>query len=381
MKIMLERRPAMKNFKEVLKKCSDAGIELWTENGKLKYKASANTLSDNMLANLKKFKPQIMEYLEKAGRDLSIIHDYENRYEAFPLTEVQSAYLLGREDYFDYGNTACHIYQEFVYERLDADKVEQVWNLLINEHDALRTVIYKAGYQKVLKKNPYFKVQKINVQSDQSSYDELRKNMENKIFPLEKWPMFEIAVSQHKDKSILHFSMDFLIADWSSIWQLLKEFEDIYFENRKTETTKITFRDYVLYEERRKKYQKYEEDKLFWLNRIEKFFMAPTLPQITNNSEHVLNVEFERHSLNIAPQKWKKFKHFCNTFNVTPTAAVLTVYSDVLKKWSLNKDICLNLTVLNRDTPNEEVNRIVGDFTKIVLLEVENIRGKYCERK
>ena len=58
---MLERRPAMKNFKEVLKKCSDAGIELWTENGKLKYKASANTLSDNMLANLKKFKPQIME--------------------------------------------------------------------------------------------------------------------------------------------------------------------------------------------------------------------------------------------------------------------------------------------------------------------------------
>lgn len=380
MKIMLERRPAMKNFKEVLKKCSDAGIELWTENGKLKYKASANTLSDNMLANLKKFKPQIMEYLEKAGRDLSIIHDYENRYEAFPLTEVQSAYLLGREDYFDYGNTACHIYQEFVYERLDADKVEQVWNLLINEHDALRTVIYKAGYQKVLKKNPYFKVQKINVQSDQSSYDELRKNMENKIFPLEKWPMFEIAVSQHKDKSILHFSMDFLIADWSSIWQLLKEFEDIYFENRKTETTKITFRDYVLYEERRKKYQKYEEDKLFWLNRIEKFFMAPTLPQITNDSEHVLNVEFERHSLNIAPQKWKKFKHFCNTFNVTPTAAVLTVYSDVLKKWSLNKDICLNLTVLNRDTPNEEVNRIVGDFTKIVLLEVENIRGKYYER-
>ena len=106
---------------------------------------------------------------------------------------------MGRGDYFAYGNTACHIYQEFSYDKLDVEKVERVWNSLIKKHDALRTVIYEAGYQG-------------------------------------------------------------------------------------------------------------------------------------------LNVEFERYSLNLAPAKWEKFKDNCSKFNVTPTAGVLTVYSEILKRWSANKE-------------------------------------------
>ena len=73
-------------------------------------------------------------------------------------------------------------------------------------------------------------------------------------------------------------------------------------------------------------------------------------------------------------------KDNCSKFNVTPTAGVLTVYSEILKRWSANKEICLNLTVLNREAPNEEVNRIIGDFTKIVLLEVNNAEIDFYKR-
>lgn len=51
--------------------------------------------------------------------------------------------------------------------------------------------------------------------------------MGKRIFPLEQWPMFEIAVSQQANKSVLHFSMDF----WSqtgqaygNFWKNLKVF-------------------------------------------------------------------------------------------------------------------------------------------------------------
>ena len=84
--------------------------------------------------------------------------------------------------------------------------------------------------------------------------------------------------------------------------------------------------------------------------------------------------------MNLAPAKWEKFKDNCSKFNVTPTAGVLTVYSEILKRWSANKEICLNLTVLNREAPNEEVNRIIGDFTKIVLLEVNNAEIDFYKR-
>lgn len=371
----------MRDYKDVLKKCSDAGIVLWVDNGKLKYKANTNVLSGEILEGLKEFKSQIIEYYEKADKNLTIAHDSKNRYEVFPLTEVQSAYLLGRGDYFDYGNTACHIYQEFSYDRLDVEKVERVWNSLIKKHDALRTVIYKAGYQKVLEKAPRFTISEIQVaEGNQEELTKLRAEMGKRIFPLERWPMFEIAVSQQGNKSVLHFSMDFLIADWSSIWQLLEEFESLYFENEDSKAPEITFRDYVLFEERKKEYQQYETDRLFWKAKTERFFLAPSLPEKGENREQRLEVEFERYSLNLAPVKWEKFKYNCSKFNVTPTAGVLTVYSEILKRWSSNKEICLNLTVLNREAPNEEVNRIIGDFTKIVLLKVDNEEIDFYKR-
>lgn len=371
----------MRDYKDVLKKCSDAGIVLWVDNGKLKYKANTNVLSGEILEGLKEYKAQIIEYFEKADKDLTITHDSKNRYEVFPLTEVQSAYLLGRGDYFAYGNTACHIYQEFSYDKLDVEKVERVWNSLIKKHDALRTVIYEAGYQKVLEKTPHFTVLEVQIAEDnQKELTKLRVEMGKRIFPLEQWPMFEIAVSQQANKSVLHFSMDFLVADWSSIWQLLEEFESFYFENKESETPEITFRDYVLFEERKKEYQQYETDRLFWKVKTEKIFLAPSLPEKGENREQGLNVEFERYSLNLAPAKWEKFKDNCSKFNVTPTAGVLTVYSEILKRWSANKEICLNLTVLNREAPNEEVNRIIGDFTKIVLLEVNNAEIDFYKR-
>ena len=123
----------------------------------------------------------------------------------------------------------------------------------------------KAGYQKVLETTPYFEVHEYkNMEDGSKELERIRDDFGRKVFPLEKWPMFEIAVSQFEDKSRLHFSMDFLVADWASIWMLLEEFEDIYFHNIMESSTDITFRDYVLFEERKKQCQKYEEDRAFW---------------------------------------------------------------------------------------------------------------------
>lgn len=55
----------MRDYKDVLKKCSDAGIVLWVDNGKLKYKANTNVLSGEILEGLKEYKAQIIEFLKK----------------------------------------------------------------------------------------------------------------------------------------------------------------------------------------------------------------------------------------------------------------------------------------------------------------------------
>lgn len=74
------------------------GIHLWTENGKIKYKASKESMKPAVLAELKANKEALIKYLSEKNDDsnVAIVIDRTNRFEPFPLTDVQSAYLLGR---------------------------------------------------------------------------------------------------------------------------------------------------------------------------------------------------------------------------------------------------------------------------------------------
>ena len=47
----------------------------------------------------------------------------------------------------------------------------------------------------------------------------------------------------------LHISIEFITADWTSIWTILSEFETLYFDtNAKLPALNVRFRDYVVAE-------------------------------------------------------------------------------------------------------------------------------------
>ena len=55
----------------------------------------------------------------------------QNLYEPFPLTEVQQAYILGRNNAFEYSDVTSHCYFELETDRLDKKRLELAWNKLI----------------------------------------------------------------------------------------------------------------------------------------------------------------------------------------------------------------------------------------------------------
>lgn len=367
----------------IIRYCEKNGIELWVENDKLKYKTSSVKLNEDLLSSLKKNKEELIDYFlnNKNSRHMLEI-EKENRFEIFPLTDVQTAYMLGRKDVFEYGKVACHIYLEIEYEDLDIKKVEEIWEKLILTHDMLRSVIYENGTQQVLEKVPKIEIEYIDSTKEESSLkrlEMLKKEMSGKVYELGKWPMFELAVSKDEKVSILHLSMDFLIADWASIWMILTQFENMYFRGIKPElSTDLKFRDYVIAERRLKESEKYKKDAKYWIDRADSFPPAPSLPMIRNSVD---NTKFKRYTLKLEPKVWSRLKKIAVTRGLTPTIAVLTAYCDVISKWSKNKDFCINLTVLNRMDLHPDVNKIVGDFTSINLLEVNDYsKEKFSDR-
>lgn len=362
------------------------GVFLWAENGKLRYRAPQGILADSDLSMLKEYKADILQLLQTEAKALTVEHQPEARYESFPLTDVQSAYLLGRSEVFGYGGVACHIYLELHYPELDPGRTGEAWNQLILRHDMLRAVINKSGYQQVLEKVPSLDIPYTDLSAREQAevdakLDEIRREMGHRMYDTECWPLFGVAVTKAPDRAILHFSIEFLIADWASIWLLLSEFEALYYRPEQTLSGfDLSFRDYLMAERRLRETDAYVKDKSYWLRRLDDLPPAPDLP-LARPQNNAGKPQFSRRFLQMDTPAWNRFKQKAQQRGLTPSNAVMTAYAAVIERWSRNKKFCLNLTVLNRLPLHPQVNAVVGDFTSVSLLAVDWSGGhSFAER-
>ena len=184
-----------KNMKELVNRFEANGIHLWTGNGKIKYKASKEAMTPAVLAELKANKEVLIKYLSEKSDDsnVAIVIDRTNRFEPFPLTDVQSAYLLGRSKTFEYGGVACHVYLEIRYAELETQKVRDIWNAITRKYDMLHAVINESGYQQVMKDVPELEIPEWDLVKNPekaNDFEKFRKEMGNRAYTVGKWPMF-----------------------------------------------------------------------------------------------------------------------------------------------------------------------------------------------
>ncbi|BBB92143.1 MAG TPA: non-ribosomal peptide synthetase [Methylomusa anaerophila] len=367
------------NPNQLLARFRREGVFLWEQNGQLCYKAPKGRLKDNDLQALKDNKTDILDLLQAESKPVTVTPDPESRFEPFPLTDIQSAYLLGRHNLFGYGGLSCHIYLELNYPELDPKRTEAVWNRLILRHDMLRTTIDQKGCQRVRQSVPQLKVAYTDTsgweeQKAEAKLAEIREEMGHRLYNTDHWPLFDIGVTKAHKRAVLHFSMDFLIADWASIWLLLSEFEALYEEpGRQLPDLDLSFRDYLLAESRLRETATYSRDKDYWLRRVDTLPSAPDLP-LAGQQDNSGTARFRRRFLQLDNHTWEGLKQRAQKLGLTPTAVVMTAYAAVIKRWSRNEKFCLNLTLLNRLPLHAQVNDIVGDFTSVNLLAVD-----WCE--
>ena len=102
----------MMSIEELLLSYRQKGVELSLNGDKLKFSAPKGTFTEQDKAVLKENKPRIIEYLSKHS-DNGVIIDKKHIYDEFPLTDIQSSYLVGQDSLYKYGGTNCKIYSEF----------------------------------------------------------------------------------------------------------------------------------------------------------------------------------------------------------------------------------------------------------------------------
>lgn len=307
-----------------------------------------------------------------------IAPDPENRYQPFPLTDIQQAYWIGRSGDFELGNIATHLYFEIDSKHLNLEQLNRAWQRVVDRHDMLRAVFLPDGRQMVLEQVPpyQFKVMDLRYQNQKMVAAELaaiRHEMSHQVLPAEKWPLFDIRASRLEDGLIrLHFSWDALIADAWSFFAFTSDWYEIY-RNPEIELTPfdMSFRDYVLAEADLRDSELYRRAENYWSRRLSDLPPAPELP-LAREPASIKQPRFNRRGFTLPADVWQNLKGRAIRNSLTPSGLLIAAYADVLSVWSKSPRFTINLTLFNRLPLHPQVNDIVGDFTSTILLGVES---------
>ena len=361
------------------------GVQVWADNGQLRYRAPAHTLTDDLRAEITRHRAALIALLQdRDGRRTpeqvsrpALKADPKRRHDPFPLTDIQQAYWVGRGTLFELGNIGTHAYFEFERADLDVERLADGWRQLIARHEMLRAVVRGDGQQQILADVPRYEVEVRDLRATpdrdaQAHVEAVRARMAQVVYDPACWPLFAIAVTRlPADRCRVHVSIDLLIADVWSLFLLFREWGALYDDPAaRLAPLALSFRDYVLAEAARQSTPRYERAQAYWTARLPDLPPGPALP-LACDPVAIAQPRFVRRNGRLDAGTWQAIKRQARQHGVTPSMVLCTAFAEVLAARSREPRFTLNLTLFQREPLHADVTAIVGDFTSTVLLAVD----------
>lgn len=347
------------NRMELLVQANHAGVSLYTENGKLKFRAKEGALSEELREALRNGREELIQALEE-----------EKRKERLPLTPIQMAYLLGSSPGVELGGWNANYYLECETEDLDAERFEEALNEMIRLHDCLRLRILPEGSQIVETSLPYVRLHSYGLVDDKE-IERIRKERIRHVYLPGDWPLFSFGLSRlPSGKEILHMDFDCMILDATSARGMMEELFRRY-KGEEMEPLSYSFAEYL----KREKKAAPPGAEEYWKKRAEEMPGAPSLPY-TRPFAEVRDPEYGRLEAVFSKEETLRIFEKCRKNCVTPASLIATAFMISLSKASREKDLSINLTLFHRDAVHKDVFRVLGDFTNIGFLSYEHREGE-----
>src|SRR5205814_8268288 len=113
----------------------------------------------------------------------------------------------------------------------------------------------------------------------------------------------------------------------------------------------------------------YTADRAYWWDRIDTLPAAPELP--LRPDARSAPPRFTRHALRLDADRHAALTAAASAAGLTPSTAVLAAFTEVIGRWSRSPRFALSLTLQNRLPVHPDVDRTVGDFSSVTVLDVD----------
>ncbi|NLR99821.1 hypothetical protein HGP17_23615 [Rhizobium sp. P38BS-XIX] len=298
------------------------------------------------------------------------------------LGVMQHAYWVGRSGGQRLGGVAAHLYAEFDHaptgagSAIDPDKLKFALDRLLERHETLRTRITSDGKQDVLAKlSAPFVVHDMRDQSSkvvQEHLDHIRNAFSHQALDIENGQVMSVALTLLPDGATrLHLDVDMIAADAVSYRILLADFAAVYASpSAQLPSLGLTYRDYLASSKSGQE-QRTRLAAEAWQKRMNSLPGAPILPEVVDASPASEVPKVARRHLWLSPERKQRLTDIARQNGVTVAMTVATVLSEVVGYWSATDHFLLNVPMFNRAADHPDIDRIVGDFSSSVMLEID----------
>ena len=350
---------------QVLREIEVRGLSISTVGSDLRLQGPRDRMDPELIGLIRANKQALIAHLEAPG--------------AFPLTELQRGYLIGRGDAFEIGNVASHVYHE-IEGAWDLDRLEAALRRVVARHGMLRTRFTPDGRQ-VEEAEVEVGIERLDLRGQAEAVQcerrlALREQRSHRILPADRAPLLAVEVTiLADDRMVLHVSHDGLAMDAISMFLFFREWWRAYRgEDEAPDGPEAPFATYVQALEVARTRAPFERARRHWMERLDDVAPHPSLPLATSPSA-ITHPRFTPRFARLDARSWTALKARAADAGLTPSGLLFAAYAEALAAWGAGSRFTINLTVANRPPIHPRIFEAIGNFGAIMLVDVTLDRG------
>ncbi|GAB3651884.1 non-ribosomal peptide synthetase [Glycomyces tarimensis] len=353
----------------VLADLHQAGLAISAVDGNLKLEGPKEAMTPELIARLKAAKAELVEHL-------AALED------AFGLTPLQRAYLLGRSGLVDIGDVANQVYHE-IEGAWDVDRLRRALEDVARAHSALRLAVIDEERQAATGALPGFAVTDLRG-LDPYQRERRRRAVRERRSHLKlpaTGPLIDAEVCVlADDRMVLCVNHDGMAVDGISMFLLFGEWHRRYESGDDVEVPRMDFRTHVEALDALAGTPVHERSRDYWHSRLDELPPAPRLPLAADPSAIGATRVVQRR-VRLDTDEWTRLQRQIKAAGLTPSAALLAAWAETLSQWGAGNEFTLNTTVSQRRPIHPGAFTAIGQFSDPLLLAVNIDRKQtFAER-
>ncbi len=382
----------MRKIEDFLSYLSSLDIKLWAEGERLRYNAPENTMTPDLLNQLKERKTEILDFLKimNLGSDDSpdALRPVE-RNGKIPLSFAQQRLLFLyqlEKDGTAYNIPSCLRFTG----QLNVSALEQSFNEVIRRHEVLRTTFVSTA-ERVL--NPFY--DDISVQliapsltmtlpvidlqhlSESEKSAQMRRYAAEDVqrpFDLERGPALRgILLRLNREEYIFLISMHHIVTDGWSMGIFVRELTAFYEAFSKGHAAAlpelpIQYADFACWQLERAKGKEWQQQLDYWKKQLAG---APPVLELPADRPRPSEMSYRgsTETFEIAHDLTKQLNALSQKSGTTLFMTLFAAFATLLYRYTAQEDILIGSPIANRN--RKEIEPLIGFFVNTLLLRAD----------